>query len=391
MTSESNPRRCPVCGSRNSHQIFRQHFISGVMGNGYTVVVCSQCGAGFAVGIPSQQRMDLYYAEQSKYTYDHAGGAESPWDFKRFKATVKQLTPYITDSNARILDIGCATGGLLSVLRESGFGNVIGADPSPACAATAKRLYGIDVRTASFTDTQMWTEQFDIVLMLGVLEHLVDVKDSIAAASRLLKQNGILYCAVPDVEGLADCANAPFQQFSLEHVNFFSTQSLSNLMAGSGFVCEQDWRWVVEWRKNVFEPIASGVYRRGLPLPYKYDTKTEASLVRYIEFSESEDKKIQGVIDALLRDQRPILVWGAGTLARRLLATNRLADVNIRAFVDSSSLLQGQMLAGRKILAPEEIRDRSEDILICSRTVDREITDVIRTQYGFPNALIYFS
>ena len=89
--------------------------MDGPMGNGYNVVVCTKCGAGFADGIPSQADLDRYYAEQSKYTYDHADGAESSWDLKRFEATVGQIAHYFKSPNARILDIGCATGGLLSV------------------------------------------------------------------------------------------------------------------------------------------------------------------------------------------------------------------------------------------------------------------------------------
>src|ERR1700677_5030046 len=111
--SDLKSRPCPVCCDFGRRILHRQQFLDGPMGEGYDVVVCNRCGAGFADGIPSQAEMDRYYAEQSKYTYDHAGGAESPWDLKRFELTVEQVAPHLKSLDARILDIGCATGGLL--------------------------------------------------------------------------------------------------------------------------------------------------------------------------------------------------------------------------------------------------------------------------------------
>ncbi|HEY5078935.1 MAG TPA: class I SAM-dependent methyltransferase, partial [Opitutaceae bacterium] len=143
------PRPCPVCAGLERRLVWRQRFLDGPLGGGYDVVVCSGCGAGFADGIPSQPEMNRYYAEQSKYTYSHADGAESPWDAGRFEATVDQVLPHLGSREARILDIGCATGGLLAAFKRRGFTNVTGADPSPECAAAAMRLYGINVRTSA--------------------------------------------------------------------------------------------------------------------------------------------------------------------------------------------------------------------------------------------------
>jgi len=358
------------------------------LGDGYDVVVCTECGAGFADGIPSQLEMDRYYAEHSKYSYDYAGGSESLWDFKRFEMTVCQLAPYLESQDAQILDIGCATGGLLSVFKKHGFSNVTGADPSPECSKAASRLYDVKVRTATLAQLSDWDERFDLVLMLGVLEHLCDVKDAVRTASRLLNPGGLVYCAVPDVEGLADCANAPYQQFSVEHVNFFSSRSLERLMAGCGMATVGAWNWTVEWRENVWEPIASGLYEINHAEVALFDDRTELALERYLAFSKEGDKKILAAIDSLRRSQEPILVWGAGTLARRLMAMTMLNEVNIAAFVDSNPSLKGKHIADRHILAPEQIAGRRESVLICSVAFAKEIAEAIRNQYGLPNHII---
>jgi len=387
--SDSGSRRCPICDGLGRRLIHRQRFIDGPMGDGYNVVVCTQCGAGFADGIPSQAEMDRYYIEQSKYTYDHADGAESTWDLKRFEATVGQIAHYLKSRNARILDIGCATGGLLSVFKKSGFENVMGVDPSPACAEAAGRLHGVKVLVSTLFQLTDWEERFDLILMLGVLEHLREVKDAVRVASRLLTQGGHIYCAVPDVEGLASCSNAPYQQFSIEHVNFFSISSLERLMSECGMVEEHAWIWTVEWREKILEPIVSGLYKpKSVPMHQLFDERTGPAMERYLAFSKEGDRKIHTVIDSLRSSQEPILVWGAGTLARRLLATTRFAEANIAAFVDSNPHLQGHVLADRVILAPRQLKGRNESVVICSVTFAKEIAGAIRYQYGYFNRMI---
>jgi len=384
-------RACPVCGGQDHRLVHSQRFMSGPLGNGYNVVVCKQCGAGFADKTPLQSQMDHYYADHSKYAYEHTAGAESPWDFIRFEKTAEQVSPHLLSREIHILDVGCATGGLLSVFKKRGFKNLLGADPSPACAATAERLYGVEVRAATLAQMADWDERFDLILMVGVLEHLREAKDAVNVVSRLLNHGGSIYCAVPNVEGLADCVNAPYQQFSIEHVNFFSHGTLKRLMRECGMGEIDAWKWTVDWRENITEPIVSGLYRRKQTQERNdFDTATGAALDRYLAFSYTEDQKIVSVIDSLVRTQEPILVWGAGTLARRLLATTRLAEAKIAAFVDSNSHFHGQVLAGRPILGPNEIASRRESILVCSVCFAQEITSAIRMEHKFSGRLISF-
>jgi hypothetical protein len=82
-----------------------------------------------------------------------------------------------------------------------------------------------------------------------------------------------------------------------------------------------------------------------------------------------------------------VLVWGAGTLARRLLACSQLSEINIAAFVDSDPQLHGQFLAQRPILNPEELVSRTESILICSVPFKMEICSRI-DELGLPNRVI---
>ena len=381
-------RPCPVCGGSECRMLHRQRFHEGILGDGYDVVVCKACGAGYADGIPTQAELNRYYANESKYSYESAGGAESEYDLRRFEIIVDQVTPYLASRDARILEVGCATGGLLSVFKRRGFANVLGVDPSPRCAEAARRLHGIEVRVAAMAHLAEWRDRFDLVLMIGVLEHLREVRPAVGTMAERMNPGGSFYAAVPDVEGFANSRNAPFQQFSMEHVNFFSAQSLNRTMAACRLIPCQTWRWMVEWRENVTEPVVSGLYQPSPETALHADSTTETALVRYIASSEAGDQKILDIIATLVSTGEPVLIWGAGALTRRLLAETALTRANIVGFVDSSPHLQDKQLAGRTIFAPANIIGRSERILICSVAFEREIVRFIRDTLALSNHLI---
>ena len=142
MSLTPNPalRSCAVCGSIRKLPIFGQSFgaiSSGCLLTGYEVVACADCGFCFADGIPEQVVFDEYYAEMSKYEHQESGGHESTYDLARFRQMTAFIEPLLPGPDTRILEIGCATGRLLALLKDHGFTRVTGVDPSPSCAATA--------------------------------------------------------------------------------------------------------------------------------------------------------------------------------------------------------------------------------------------------------------
>jgi 2-polyprenyl-3-methyl-5-hydroxy-6-metoxy-1,4-benzoquinol methylase len=383
-------RPCPICDSIGPRRVLhRQRFLDGPLGDGYDVVICQNCGAGFADGIPEQAELDRYYADRSKYEYTQSGGVESIYDFARFEAIVREIVPFVPDRQAAILDVGCATGGLLACFAHSGYTSLLGSDPSPACAAAARKLHRLTVRCATIAEMAGWDERFDLILLVGVLEHLRDVSGAVDAVARLLAPGGSIYCAQPDVEAFTACQNAPYQQFSVEHVNFLSKTSLIRLMERSKLAPRHTARWMIQWREGVTDSVVSGLFGRTAAAPaLRHDQHTENALAGYLSQSQHDDIRITAAVDELVRSRECILIWGAGTLARRLLRTTRLAEANISAFIDSNIHLQGTRLAGHEVIAPRQLVGRREPVVICSRAFEREITTMIREEFRLKNRII---
>lgn len=358
---------------------------------GYDVSVCAECGCGYADGIPDQRAFDEYYRDMSKYEYHQRDGAESEFDARRLAIIAGIIAPLVPNRDARILDVGCATGRLLANLRDHGFVNVHGADPSPACAAAAKRLYDIPVHTRTLSKLGAAPDRYDVVILVGVLEHLRDLGEAFTRLRTILNPDGMLYVEVPDATAFADWSNAPYQDFSTEHINFFAPISLNNLMAVHGFVRvhveqnhrEQSWKTVMS---NV-----SAAYRKVDSIsaaPLAFDGATEVGLDRYIAACGADDKRLREKIDALATSGRPIIVWGVGTHTTRLMATSALADANIVAFVESNARYHGKSLHGHPILAPESLKSHPDAVLVSSRVFQHEIAGQIRDDLACANELI---
>src|SRR5205085_4220419 len=109
-----------------------------------------------------------------------------------------------------------------------------------------------------------------------------------------------------------------------------------------------------------------------------FDADSARGLERYLAQCAADDERLHAAIDAVVDAKRRILVWGVGTHTSRLMATSRLADADIAAFVESNSRYHGKMLRGRPILPPAALKDHHEPVLISSRVFQKEIADQIR-------------
>jgi predicted TPR repeat methyltransferase len=389
----NTPRSCPVCNHHKSSQLFRQSFSSlsqGSLLDGYALAICESCGAGYAQDIPSQTVFDRYYTEMSKYEYIDRLGVQTDSELQRFREEVNLVVPYLTNTD-RILDIGCSTGGLLAEFKRRGFSNLLGVDPSPACAKFTEELYGITAKPATISILDRLNEQVDIAFLTGVLEHLRDLDSSLDRVKSCLKKGGLIFLVVPDATRYDRHFSAPFQFFSMEHINYFSPLSLSNLMVRHGFSAVFTERLTLQLTANANEPSIAGLFRWDLDpqnsSSFVRDDETEPALCRYIQQSQTLEQQIQAKIDRLVDASQPLAVWGVGTHTLRLLETSRLSQAKLVTFIDSNINYQGKTLAGIPVISPAEFNNPTAEILISSQTAEPEIFQAIDRDWQWQNQI----
>ncbi len=99
-------------------------------------------------------------------------------------------------SPARILDVGCGTGGNLAML--STFGEVQGFEPDPLARELASRKGHFSIHDGSLPDRAPFEPaSFDLVAALDTIEHMADDLACLQALTLFLKPGGFALLTVP--------------------------------------------------------------------------------------------------------------------------------------------------------------------------------------------------
>ena len=391
-------RKCPICGEEDVEILHKQDFVlpeGHPLSKGYDVVCCDRCGFVYADTTVSQQDYDIFYSRLSKYEDKKTGtgGGDSPWDAARLKKTAECIAEFLPDKNARILDIGCANGGLLGCLRELGYHNLCGLDPSPICVETTKQNYGIEAYAGSLSNLPQNLGVFDVVILSHVLEHIQDLKFSANLISQLIQTSGYLYVEVPNALEYVNHVSAPFQDFNTEHINHFSHLHLVNLFSQFGFIDQLVAEKVFDIAPEISYPAIYIFCQKQEPNSSKFvinlDEILKQQILLYIESSKKIMNDFDKKLQSILENSVDVIVWGTGQLAMKLLAETSLAKANIVAFVDGNPINQGNIIAGVAVLAPHQIQARAmrQPIVITSTISQDAICNVIKTM-NLPNSVI---
>src|SRR4051812_21928625 len=188
----------PVCNSGKAKVVHNIEFVlfdNHPMAGGYNLVQCVKCLFIYADTHVTQQELDIYYKELSKYEDKNigTGGGYSKKDKDRLLKKAEFISSQLPDKNARIIDLGCANGGLLKELKVLGYNNLVGLDPSSTCVEITKNEVGCDAYQMSLFNIDESLGKFDLVILSHVLEHLLDLTSTIQTLNSLLKEGSLLY------------------------------------------------------------------------------------------------------------------------------------------------------------------------------------------------------
>jgi SAM-dependent methyltransferase len=387
-------RFCPVCASSDAAELRVQRFelpAGHPLSDGYRVVQCRRCDFAFADTTASQADYDRFYASFSKYEDGKTGtgAGETPFDRARLEATARQIAEELADPAARILDVGCANGGLLRALKDLGYRNQCGLDPSPTCVANTKSL-GLEAHQGSLFKP-FPHGLFDCVVLSHTLEHIQDVRGALEWIGERLDPNGrrLVYIETPDATRYVDFLYAPFQEFNTEHINHFSRTSLINALEMAGYETLHTGQKVVEVNANMGHPAVFGFWRKSAvkaEVPRRDPLMVER-MAEYVARSKADLEAMDARLRAVIGKHPRVVVWGTGQLAIKLLIETCLGQADIAAFVDSNPINHGKVLRGVEIIAPAALRDRPEPIVITTTLHHRAIADQIRAM-GLGNELV---
>lgn len=146
----------------------------------------------------------------------------------------------------RLLDIGCAEGGLgEQIIREKQPQAYEGIELLPSVAEKAKaHLSHVYVGQAEQIVVDLPSASYDWIIMADSLEHMVDPWEMMEQVKRLLKTDGRLLLSLPNVRNLnvmldlllrGRWAYRPWGILDQGHLRFFTRSSLQDLLTGCGY------------------------------------------------------------------------------------------------------------------------------------------------------------
>lgn len=366
-------RICPVCNSEINRTLYTQKFYPTeiLLFDEYDVVTCNDCGFIYADRIPEQKEFNEYYKNLSKYEFKVNNEQK-----QHYNKLAHFIFPWLKQTEwCRILDIGCGNGDLLNVFKKAGYRQLLGIDPSSHCASNAYQNYNIDVLTTDIFNFKSNLSKFDFIIMSSVLEHIVDLRKVVEKVASLLEDDGKLFIEVPNCCEFDSYAETGFQQFSVEHVNFFSASSVNNLL-NEYF---QLLRVETSTHKStkIIDPTINLIFQKSSEKRnMKKDLYCESIMCAYIKKSYELENILKIKIHNVLQNKKQYIVWGAGTQTLRLLDNVIYLD-KVKYFVDSNLRYKGKHIGGKEIIHPTDIQENLP-IFISSFAYQDEIVQQIK-------------
>jgi len=229
---------CVACGSTNLETKFVK--------NRFTFQECLQCGTLLVNPRPSASDLAEWYKTSESIRYFAKEVFLPTEDTRRQEIFLPRANlvlsllgkaGYHTEDRAVcLLDVGCAVGTFLELLKGLTKFKLTGVDPDKESVEECKRK-GIHVLHSTFEEADLGGEKLDVITCFELIEHLFNPRLFLRKVKNLLTNRGVLILTTPNLNGF-DFAmlgrnyanvNAP------NHLNYFNPSSISLMLELEGY------------------------------------------------------------------------------------------------------------------------------------------------------------
>lgn len=267
---------CPVCGSQSRTELFhdltdRVFFCAP---GKWHMFLCRACRSAYLDPRPTPEFIHLAYTRY--FTHANSSGNDGKvrhsgvrrlrralgngyrnWRYgTRFEPSLKLGIPaayafsrqrQVVDADmrliprawagGRLLDVGAGNGDYLLKAHAAGW-DVVGVEPDAEACAVACRA-GLDVRNGGIDSLAAGQQQFDVITINHVIEHVHDPRALLKRTFALLRPSGVLCIETPNVASRSSMRFGS-SWYSLDpprHLVLFNWDSLKMLIGEIGFKC----------------------------------------------------------------------------------------------------------------------------------------------------------
>ena len=286
-------------------------------------------------------------------------------DMREFRnGYFKEFVEFFNLKNKNLVEIGCGCGEYMDIMKQY-CDHVYGIEHKQKSVETANRN-GNTVYEAFVEDsnTVFPGAPYDGFYIMNFLEHIPNLSEFLQGIYNNLTDDGCGLVEVPNGDFVIK--NRMFSEFMLEHLSYFTKDTLRRTLEINGFeviTCESIWH----------DYILSAKVRK----------RQATDVSSFNEYKDELINKLRKMIMTAVGNGEKVAVWGAGHQALTLLAMANVSDY-ITCVIDSAPFKQNCItpVSHIPILAPAEIKKQSiNNIIIMAGSYSDEIRKRINIEY----------
>jgi SAM-dependent methyltransferase len=264
---------CEVCGHADYEVVVEVVETVDGQFDRLPVVVCNRCGLFYQNPRFNEAFYQAYY--ERYYRQALFGTTQPQKDFvvdqvRRGEFLLRSLARYLPE-RGRMLDVGCSAGGNMVAFARRDWA-VTGNDPDAAYAEFGRKQLRLKIDTVNAEDMCLPDANFDLIIIIGSLEHVYNVNRVLALCRKACVPDGLLL-----IEGRAFGYGVIKGYFSHNHRRYLTIASIEMLMLRHG------WEPVVSTDGPLSGPTRPGAAyvlgRASAPMPL--DTLIELIPIRW--------------------------------------------------------------------------------------------------------------
>lgn len=363
--------------------------------------ICPKCGLIMTNPRMKQENYNKFYDTLYRQLYVGRSIASEEYyniQCKRGNDILEYLQMYVNIDNVQsVLEIGCSSGGIVSVFKDYGIAKCKGIDLGSEYIQYG-RSKGLDLKIGSSDKLVESGEKYDLIIINHVLEHFLDIRKELLMIKELLTENGIVYISVPGVFNLQSVYGNDFLKYLQNaHIRHFCRGTLQQIMAWNGFeeICgDEEVRGVYKKgcvckkiMKNYYHPemdylndLENGNIKEIYIAPINIEAQKAGYNIEILNqwlMLARKGKRVSYVLEE--KQINNIAIYGGGILGRQLYEELADSSIKVMYFIDRNKNVKIKKL---KTYTLNEALPQTEAIVIATSNEYTAISHAIRTIGG---------
>ncbi len=234
---------CQLCGQNQQETVLTCQ--------GFQLFRCQNCHQ-----ISTDKQVKTNYPDQSIYQSKTESARQLKNEAENFRRYSRELLDLLPMTSGELLDVGCGLGWLVAEAQKRGF-VACGIDEAKPFIEVGRKALGVPLSHSSLADYKT-KKKFDVIVLKHVLEHIEDPQNFLAKTNSLLKNNGLILVACPNIRSLMfwlfHCRWYGLQP--AQHVWQFSPATLVGLIKLQGYKIDKVVTTSLDYQPGGFKQIA---------------------------------------------------------------------------------------------------------------------------------------